>query len=309
MELALRRGKEFTVNKPLVIYHDNCMDGFASALVAWKRFGDDAEYFPCNYNNYKFFQNPEDESLTLKYKDQITDIFDRALYILDFSFKRDEINKHFGVCSRVAILDHHKTAEEELRGMASSKLLIEFNMNRSGCMLAWDNFFPGIEMPTFIKLVGLRDLWQHKGSVNEAACESLNLFLGSANMNFTVWNDFLKEQNLCEIIDQGAAIKRFFDQKVNEEMSHVRNCTGLNCYMVNAPYWMASELGNRIAKEHPDSYAIIFGITLKHEVWCSLRSVGDIDVSAIAKRYGGGGHKNAAGCSFRTWRDFEAFAG
>ena len=29
----------------------------------------------------------------------------------------------------------------------------------------------------------------------------------------------------------------------------------------------------------------------------SLRSKGDIDIGAIAKEYGGGGHKNAAGCT------------
>jgi phosphoesterase RecJ-like protein len=29
----------------------------------------------------------------------------------------------------------------------------------------------------------------------------------------------------------------------------------------------------------------------------SMRSKGDIDVNAIAKEFGGGGHKNASGCS------------
>ena len=29
----------------------------------------------------------------------------------------------------------------------------------------------------------------------------------------------------------------------------------------------------------------------------SLRSKGDIDIGAVAKEFGGGGHKNAAGCS------------
>jgi phosphoesterase RecJ-like protein len=29
----------------------------------------------------------------------------------------------------------------------------------------------------------------------------------------------------------------------------------------------------------------------------SLRSKGEVDVGAIARSYGGGGHKNAAGCS------------
>jgi phosphoesterase RecJ-like protein len=31
----------------------------------------------------------------------------------------------------------------------------------------------------------------------------------------------------------------------------------------------------------------------------SLRSKGDIDVNALATEFGGGGHKNASGCSVR----------
>ena len=31
----------------------------------------------------------------------------------------------------------------------------------------------------------------------------------------------------------------------------------------------------------------------------SMRSKGDIDINAIAKEFGGGGHKNASGCSAR----------
>ena len=38
----------------------------------------------------------------------------------------------------------------------------------------------------------------------------------------------------------------------------------------------------------------------------SLRSKGDIDVNAVAKGFGGGGHKNASGCSvhgtFEQWK-------
>jgi phosphoesterase RecJ-like protein len=33
----------------------------------------------------------------------------------------------------------------------------------------------------------------------------------------------------------------------------------------------------------------------------SMRSVGNVDVSEICKRYGGGGHRNAAGCSIKEW--------
>jgi phosphoesterase RecJ-like protein len=36
-----------------------------------------------------------------------------------------------------------------------------------------------------------------------------------------------------------------------------------------------------------------------HEYRVSLRSKGDIDIGSVAKEYGGGGHKNAAGCTVR----------
>ena len=42
----------------------------------------------------------------------------------------------------------------------------------------------------------------------------------------------------------------------------------------------------------------------------SMRSKGDTDISAIAKKFGGGGHKNAAGCTVTGVIDFEwALAG
>jgi phosphoesterase RecJ-like protein len=40
-----------------------------------------------------------------------------------------------------------------------------------------------------------------------------------------------------------------------------------------------------------------------HEYRISLRSKGDIDVGAVAKEFGGGGHKNAAGCTVRGSRE------
>lgn len=36
------------------------------------------------------------------------------------------------------------------------------------------------------------------------------------------------------------------------------------------------------------------------KIRCSIRSRGDLDVAAIAREFGGGGHRNAAGCTFDT---------
>jgi phosphoesterase RecJ-like protein len=39
----------------------------------------------------------------------------------------------------------------------------------------------------------------------------------------------------------------------------------------------------------------------------SLRSKGDVNVAKVAERFGGGGHRNAAGCTMRgNWEDVES---
>jgi phosphoesterase RecJ-like protein len=39
----------------------------------------------------------------------------------------------------------------------------------------------------------------------------------------------------------------------------------------------------------------------------SLRSKGDVNVAKVAERFGGGGHRNAAGCTLRgNWEDVES---
>jgi nanoRNase/pAp phosphatase (c-di-AMP/oligoRNAs hydrolase) len=60
--------------------------------------------------------------------------------------------------------------------------------------------------------------------------------------------------------------------------------------VVNLPYMMASEAANRLAEGEP--FAAAYFDRADARVF-SLRSRGD--VSAIAKAYGGGGHRNAAG--------------
>ena len=79
---------------------------------------------------------------------------------------------------------------------------------------------------------------------------------------------------------------------------------GINGYAVptvNSPI-LQSELGNYLCKDHP--FAAFYHIDKDlGEVW-SLRSdkndLGAVDVSEIAKSFGGGVHKNAAGFYLRA---------
>ncbi len=70
---------------------------------------------------------------------------------------------------------------------------------------------------------------------------------------------------------------------------------GYNMPVANIPYTLTSDAGNLMARADSHKVAACYWDTPNGRVF-SLRSTQDgPDVSLIAKSYGGGGHKNAAG--------------
>ena len=56
-----------------------------------------------------------------------------------------------------------------------------------------------------------------------------------------------------------------------------------------------SDVANTLCRKYPDAeFAACYFDLPGKRIW-SLRSIGDFDVSAVASKLGGGGHKNAAG--------------
>lgn len=82
--------------KPLCIYHGNCADGFTSAWAVYKALGNDAEYFPGIYS------------------EPPPDVTGRDVIMVDFSYKRPVLEKMGESANSILILDHHKTALEDL---------------------------------------------------------------------------------------------------------------------------------------------------------------------------------------------------
>ncbi len=109
-----------------VLYHAHCADGFGAAWAAWKRFGAEARYLAVQHGA-PAPSLPEGSEV----------------YILDFAYTRAETETIRRRAASLRVIDHHRTAEEELRGLDYAT----FDNRKSGAVLSWEFFHPGKPVP------------------------------------------------------------------------------------------------------------------------------------------------------------------
>lgn len=267
-----------------VLYHGNCYDGFGAAWAARKALGDELRDLGPKY-------------IPVTHGRPMPEMVDGArVYILDFSYPRAELLALAKRMSRVVVLDHHKTAEEALRGLAARSLAVTFDMEKSGAILAWEHFFTG-PAPDLLRYIEDRDLWRF--SLHES--EEVAAAMRSWPFKFDVWDRL----EVGQLASDGVAILRQTNQMVQMICSQAAmgECAGVPCVVVNATaFW--SEVGHRLLQDWPESPFAASWYRDKHgdTIW-SLRGRGDFDVSALAKSQGGGGHRDAAGFTVRMARE------
>lgn len=293
------------MNKIIVIHHSADFDGLFSREIARKFFGPSADYIGWDYG------------------DPIPLVPDDAdLYMLDISIA--ELMAH----PRLTWIDHHKTAIEQyaagIRGYRIDGV--------AACRLAWQWFFrdtPGniaggnmpakedyverrVKEPLAVRLAGEYDIWDKR----DPDAELFQHGLRSQELSDNMWMCLLVPQEPevagqrdcgtvaveC-LLEAGKAIQfvreKEYAQVVGEQGFTVEweglkflACCSHECDIRSHLF---------AAGIKPEHDALI-GFTYTGTDWrFSLYGVPgkpDIDLSAIAKKYGGGGHKQA--CGFRA---------
>lgn len=293
----------------ICIYHGNCADGFTAAWAVWKRF-------------------PEAKFHAGFYGDNPPDVAGMDVVLVDFSYKKPVLEEMAKTARSVLILDHHKSAFEDLCDYEEPSFSWDtyihdvlsnldpmqfehkpfvralFDMKRSGARLAWDFFHQDKEVPKLVLHVEDRDLWKFMLH----GTREIQAVIFSHPYLFERWNSLALqcENNNEAMISEGAAIERKHMKDVRELVQAAKRNMIIGGHIVlvaNLPYTLASDACNLMCGmdvmdwDGPigkTPFAASYTDTPKGRSF-SLRSVGDFDVSAIAKAYGGGGHKNAAG--------------
>lgn len=273
--------------KPMVIYHGNCADGFSAAWCFWRKYGDGADYEAGVYGG-----DPPD-------------VTGRDVYLVDFSYKAPVVNRMLQKASSVTLIDHHKTAIEELRPIKEYMVMTNnegagdnfgwfCDLERSGATLAWDYLFPDEPRPLLLGHIEDRDLWRFKLSGTREI--QANVF--SFEYTFENWDRLMSagQAELLTMTAAGAAIERKHHKDIAELVKVCKRrmrIGDVEVWAASLPYTLTSDAGHLMAKGEP--FAACYWDTADGRVF-SLRSQDNgADVSEIAKRYGGGGHVHAAG--------------
>lgn len=257
---------------PLCIYHGNCADGFGAAWTVRRYFAGAVDFHAGIYQSLP------------------PDVNGRDVIIVDFSYKRPVMEQIILDAQTVRVLDHHKSAMEDLKDLHGAAVL--FDMERSGAMITWNYYFPAEPPPKLIEHIQDRDLWrfQLEGTREIQA----NLF--SYPYEFDVWTE-LMSKDPEEMRKDGEAIERKHFKDVKELIQVVTRrgiIGGRNVPMANVPYMYSSDAGHLLAER--EFFSACYWDTPSGRTF-GLRSAekDGLDVSAIAVQYGGGGHEHAAG--------------
>jgi len=265
-------------NIDTVLYHGPfCHDGFGAAFAAWKLLGDKASYIPCTHG------------------DPPPDVAGKHVAVFDFAFSKAVTLQIKKSAASFVLLDHHKSAKEDLEGEPQC----HFEMKKSGARLAWEFFHPGKEVPPLILYVEDRDLWNWQ----MVKSKEFSTAMETTPMTFDEWDKLLQPPAVAIHIEKGSYLVNFKSKLCNDvaQKAVKRTWLGKSIYVVNSSLF-ASEIGNILAMKPDCDFALIWNFDHEKRVYSvSARSDAPkaVDVSAVAKQYGGGGHPCASGF---TWK-------
>lgn len=270
-------------------YHTD-MDGKCAGAIVYYHFIrgkglndiEACQFIPINYND------------DFPFKDILPN---ELVVIVDFSLQKSgEWEELFKITSNVIWIDHHKTAIEkfpkELRQFLKGGIQKD---GVAGCVLTWQYFYPLSKTPLIVDMLGAYDIWdfsKYKDDLNKLqagirlwdnAPESDN-WLRWLNQNYDATDELLRGTIALQYRDKTWA-------GLIKSWSFWTTFEGYKAICCNAGS-VSSQLFDSIKED----YDLMIPFVFDGKQWTvSLYTKKDIDCSEIARKYGGGGHKQAAG--------------
>lgn len=269
--------------RKICIYHSSDLDGLCSGAIVKRAL-------------------PEVELIGYDYGEVVPEIEDGSEVIMvDVSLPMDQMAELASRCSRFTFIDHHKSALEEWDARQWPGHVYKCGrVGVAACELAWYYFFTNEPMPETVRMLGEYDTWRNSDadrwrdvlefqfgcrlSINSPNDFNVHFFdnpmswvMGAMKEGATV----LKYQ---EQVNAKQA-KRAYERMFGDYRAICINAGGFNSDLFKSVYNQKHELMMCYQWDGVQRKFIV-SLYTTHE---------HIDCSVIAKGFGGGGHKKAAG--------------
>lgn len=269
----------------VLLYHGSCSDGFCSAFLFWLCYKDNMNYIASYYG------------------EKAPDLKDKNVFIADFSFDKETILRIIEECKSLVWLDHHQSSAElmrEIKQLNNPKVTIIEDNNRSGAGIVFDYIRENMVLTpelsaslmareTLVNYIQDNDLWQFKLPDSKA----FSIAERSYKMKFEEWDNF----NVQSLIEEGKVMLKYYNSKLEDiyRLAYEKEVFGYKILMVNCNGMFASDIVNMLCKDRPFGISWWYDGKRKKFVFSMRSDSNGVDVSELAKRAGGGGHKNSSG--------------
>ena len=270
----------------ICFYHSVDLDGQCSGALV-KLFHPECKMYGINYGD----EFPWDE--VKKHYD--------GIFIVDFSLQPFENMVKLQNKYKVIWIDHHESAikAHERWNQEHKEPLIIDGIRQIGigaCKLVWNYLNKEDHTPTFVQLLAEYDVWDHSNPMTLPFQYGMRLFdTDPGNVDF--WRSLFDVEMVNKIVENGSMILKY-EQTQNQK--YIESCgfeiefEGLKCICVNKML-TNSKIFDSVKNSSKYDVMLTFGWKSNKWIVSLYTSKNDIDVSKIAVKYGGGGHKGAAG--------------
>lgn len=233
------------------------------------------------------------------------------IYIVDYSISIEDMKSLLKITDNITWIDHHKTAIEKYKNFEHNIRGIRCD-GIAGCMLTYcylhhmtqrgEGDIKPFDLssvksaPLFTRLIADWDVWKF-----EYGDDTRNFIVAFNAYDFSPmseeWNKLLfcyDDSETIQMIKNGAIMTKFRDgwaksyckSKGFEIIFEDKRCFAMNLGLCNSEYFNSIDDG---------SYDILMPFSFDGNIWTVSLYSKTTDVSEIAKKYGGGGHKGASG--------------
>lgn len=284
----------------IILYHKNCFDGICAVWV-YRRWleqnkislDDTFKFIGMNYSNATI---PEECK-------------NSRVLILDYCFSQETTNELCQKAKSVLIIDHHETSKNitlnssplpSSTSVSSNGSLIH-DIQRSGCQLTFDTFFPGQKRPLIVDYIGNRDIWKWDLLPFE---KEITSYIYNFPETLETIETLESQWDTQKYIDFGSILVKARDQDIQKISKNFNKAIlsvddqKYNILVGDCSWMFRSDVGNYVCQKENCDFVLLYTYYFNTQTFSiSLRGNDKVDLSEVAKKFGGGGHKNASAFS------------